>query len=253
MDAMDQRRDAIVAMINRRGDISFAELKKAFPDVSEMTLRTDLKKLDEAKRIIRIHGGAKSVQVVIGTDDFLNKRSFRNVKEKQIIADKALKLVRPETTIFIDSGSTATAFARIFPDQANIIYTTGLSCVTELANLETPIINIPGGRLNRYSVSVCGTRTIKELEQVNFDQAFLGVTCYEERTGFTCGNNDEALLKQTAIKKAEQVIVLMDSFKVMRRNPFTICNLDDIDIIISDGNLPADFLAECVKHQVEVL
>lgn len=253
MDAMDQRRDAIVAMINRRGDVSFGDLKKAFPDVSDMTLRTDLKKLDESKRIIRIHGGAKSVQVVIGTDDFLNKRSFRNVEEKQVIAEKALRLVKPEATIYIDSGSTTTAFARIFPDQPNIIYTTGLSCVTELANLERPIVNIPGGRLNRYSVSVCSTGTVKELERVNFDQVFIGVTCYEERTGFTCGNNEEAILKQTAIKNSVQVIVLMDSFKVNHRNPFTICNLDDIDILVSDGNLPADFLAECVKHHVEVL
>lgn len=253
MDAMDQRRDAIVAMINRKGDISFGELKKAFPDVSEMTLRTDLKKLDEAKRIIRIHGGAKSVQVVLGTDDFLNKRSFRNVKEKQIIAEKALRLVKPDTTIYIDSGSSTTAFARIFPDQSNIIYTTGLSCVTELANLENPIVNIPGGKLNRYSVSVCGTGTVRELQQVNFDQVFMGTTCYEDQTGFTCGSREEAILKKTVIENSVQVIMLMDSFKLGHRNPFTICSLDDVDILISDGKLPADFLEACEKHNVEVL
>lgn len=253
MDAMDQRRDAIVAMINRKGDISFGELKKAFPDVSEMTLRTDLKKLDEAKRIIRIHGGAKSVQVVLGTDDFLNKRSFRNVKEKQTIAEKALRLVKPDTTIYIDSGSSTTAFARIFPDQSNIIYTTGLSCVTELANLENPIVNIPGGKLNRYSVSVCGTGTVRELQQVNFDQVFMGTTCYEDRTGFTCGSREEAILKKTVIENAVQVIMLMDSFKLGHRNPFTICRLDEVDILVSDGELPADFLEACEKHNVEVL
>lgn len=253
MDAMDQRRDAIVAMINRKGDISFGELKKAFPDVSEMTLRTDLKKLDEAKRIIRIHGGAKSVQVVLGTDDFLNKRSFRNVKEKQTIAEKALRLVKPDTTIYIDSGSSTTAFARIFPDQSNIIYTTGLSCVTELANLENPIVNIPGGKLNRYSVSVCGTGTVRELQQVNFDQVFMGTTCYEDRTGFTCGSREEAILKKTVIENSVQVIMLMDSFKLGHRNPFTICSLDEVDILVSDGKLPADFLEACEKHNVEVL
>lgn len=253
MDAVTQRREAIVTMINRKGNISFGELKKAFPDVSEMTLRTDLKNLDEDKRIIRIHGGAKSVQVVIGTDDFLNKRSFQNISEKQAIAEKALQLVKPNTTIFIDSGSTTTAFARIFPDEPNIVYTTGLSCMTELANLEHPMINIPGGRLNRYSVSVCGTQAIRELEQVNFDQAFIGVTCYEERTGFTCGNREESILKQVAIKRSVQVIVLMDSVKLNQRNPFTICDLDQIDILVSDGNLSEEFLTACKKYGVVVL
>lgn len=46
-----------------------------FPDVSEMTLRTDLKVLDEEKKILRVHGCAKSVRVIIGTDDFLNRKS----------------------------------------------------------------------------------------------------------------------------------------------------------------------------------
>ena len=69
---MEQRRNKMVELINQKGNVSFAQIKSAFPNVSEMTLRTDLKALDEANRIVRIHGGAKSVQVVVGTDDFLN-------------------------------------------------------------------------------------------------------------------------------------------------------------------------------------
>ena len=113
MDSMEMRRDAIVQLINEKGTVRFAQIKKAFPNVSEMTLRTDLKLLDEQKKILRVHGGAKSVQVIIGTDDFLNRKSVRNIPEKQEIAKKALTLLRPDTTFFLDSGSTATAFAQI--------------------------------------------------------------------------------------------------------------------------------------------
>ena len=102
------RRDAIVQLINDKGTVSFAQIKKEFPNVSEMTLRTDLKTLDEEKKILRVHGGAKSVQVIIGTDDFLNRKSVRNITEKQEIAKKALTLLKPDTTFFLDSGSTAT-------------------------------------------------------------------------------------------------------------------------------------------------
>lgn len=112
---MEIRRNAIIELINTHGTVKFSQIKKAFPNVSDMTLRTDLKALDDANQIIRIHGGAKSVQVVVGTDDFLNKRSFRNRKEKQMIAEKALSLLRPDTTIFLDSGSTATILASLFP------------------------------------------------------------------------------------------------------------------------------------------
>ena len=135
MDSMELRRNAIVELINDKGTVSFSQIKDAFPNVSEMTLRTDLKLLDEANRILRVHGGAKSVQILIGTDDFLNRKSCRNIPEKQKIAEKALSLLHPDTTIYLDSGSTTTLFARQFPDQSNLIYTTGLSCATELSNL----------------------------------------------------------------------------------------------------------------------
>ena len=74
MDSMEMRRDAIVQLINDKGTVSFAQIKKEFPNVSEMTLRTDLKTLDEAKKILRVHGGAKPVQVIIGTDELLKSK-----------------------------------------------------------------------------------------------------------------------------------------------------------------------------------
>lgn len=253
MDSMEARRNAIVELINERGTVSFSQLKEAFSQVSEMTLRTDLKLLDESKRIVRIHGGAKSVQVVVGTDDYLSKRAVRNIAGKQRIAEKALSLLRPDTTIFVDSGSTTTMFARQFPDQSNLIYTTGLSCATELANLTRPTVMLPGGRLNRYSQSVYGITAVRELERVNFSQTFLGVTSYSADTGFTCGSNEEAILKQTAIRQAEQVIVLIDSSKVGTRSTFCICDLSQIDMVVSDDHLPEAFLAECRRYQVPVL
>ena len=108
---MEMRRNAIVQLINEKETVTFAQLKEEFPDVSEMTLRTDLKCLDQEKKILRVHGGARSVQVIIGTDGFLNRKSFHNISEKKEIARKALSLLKPDTTFFLDSGSTATVFA----------------------------------------------------------------------------------------------------------------------------------------------
>ena len=116
MDTMEMRRNAIAELVNKHGTVSFAQIKEQFPQVSEMTLRTDLKALDAAKEIVRIHGGAKSVQLVIGTDDYLTRRAVRNIQSKQEIAKKAVQLVLPDTVIFLDSGSTTTELARIFPD-----------------------------------------------------------------------------------------------------------------------------------------
>ena len=65
---MEERRKQIVELVNREGNVSFGRLKAEFDPVSEMTLRRDLEALDKAGSIIRVHGGVKSVEVVIGTD-----------------------------------------------------------------------------------------------------------------------------------------------------------------------------------------
>ena len=226
MDSMEMRRNAIVQLINEKETVTFAQLKEEFPDVSEMTLRTDLKCLDQEKKILRVHGGARSVQVIIGTDGFLNRKSFHNI---------------------------SAIFAGQIPDMSYLIYTTGLSCATELANLSKPTVMLPGGKLNRYSQSVFGFSAIRELERVNFNQAFLGVTGFHPEVGFSCGISDEAFLKQTAIRKADQVIVLMDSSKVGVKCSFSFGQLSDIDIVVSDGKLPKEFLTQCKRYGVQIL
>ena len=90
-----------------------------------------------------------------------------------------------------------------------LIFTSGLTCAIELARLEKPKVSIPGGTLNRFSHSVCGVRGIQELEGVHFDLLLLGVTSYSPETGFACGVEEEALLKQTVLHRAEHVAVLL--------------------------------------------
>ena len=87
---MEERRRRIVELVNTMGNVSFAQLKERFSDVSEMTLRTDLKYLDETHQILRVYGGAKSVYSVIGSDDLLSRRRMRNLPQKQAIAKKAV-------------------------------------------------------------------------------------------------------------------------------------------------------------------
>ena len=90
---------------------TFNELKEAFPDVSDMTLRTDLKTLDQGKQLVRIHGGARSIDLVMGTEGVMTWRTVTNLDKKEMIARKARTLVFPNSTIYIDSGSTTTMFA----------------------------------------------------------------------------------------------------------------------------------------------
>lgn len=249
---MQQRRQRITEMVNREGQVTFSDLKNAFPEVSEMTLRTDLKYLDENSAIIRIHGGAKSIDTIAGTDGFLSTRTVRNQASKKIIAQKAIALLHGKSSVFIDSGSTATLLSKYIPDEPRQIFTCGVSCATELAVLSRPSIHLLGGRLNRFSLSVAGSRSILELQSHHFDICFLGATGFHPALGFCCESEEDCVLKQVALARSEYKVVLIDSSKFDRMNTHCICLANDVDAVVTDDQITQQQRAYFVSQGVEV-
>lgn len=249
----EERRKQMVMLINSEGSVSFAKLKESFPDVSEMTLRRDLEFLDRNKLIIRTHGGARSVEVLVGTDDLYLKRTTRNTAEKATIAEKAVTLLQDNTTIFLDSGTTCTEFARKLPDGPYLIFTTSLSCALELCRLQQAQVHFIGGRLNTASLCVNGAMTMQHLENINFQTVFMGVTGYIHTRGFTCGAEEDCALKKRAIRHAEKVVMLMDAQKVGVTSTFTFADISDADVVVTDSRLSEKALREFERAGVEVL
>lgn len=240
VDDMQKRRQKINELINREGQITFSRLKSAFPDLSEMTLRTDLKYLDEIGAIIRIHGGAKSIETVAGTDGFLAQRTIRNHDLKIQIAQKAATLIRGQSSVFLDSGSTTTTLSKYIPDGPRQIFTSGLSCAMELAALKDATVHVIGGTLNKYSQSVAGSRSILEIQSYHFDICFIGVTSFSPEIGFCCEASDDCELKKTAIKQSSYVVALMDSSKFGMVNTNCICPVNGVDAVITDNGLTSE-------------
>ena len=128
---MLKRRQDIIEIVNRLGEVTITQLKELFPNVSEVTLRKDLKYLNSTMQIVRIHGGAKSLPAAIGTVDSFFTRSTQNIEQKNIIAKKAAKLLNPNQSLFIAAGSTCTQFVKSLPDIPLHVFTDGLVTAIE--------------------------------------------------------------------------------------------------------------------------
>lgn len=251
---MNTRRTDIVNLINEKGKVSFKDLKAAFPDVSDMTLRRDLESLDQEKKIIRVYGGARSAGMLIGMESKLSERAMNNGWQKQQIAEKTLPLLTPNCAIYIDSGTTTLELAKRMPDFDIIVFTGSLGVALELAHLEKVKVNLFGGRLNRRSLCVPGNERLEEeLNDVNLSYAFFGVTGFLDSRGFTCGDEKEYRLKKMIAQRADKNVVLMDTSKLGIASTYTFATLDNIDIIVSDGNLPARQIQTFQKRGIEVL
>lgn len=250
---MEERRNAIVELVNAEGSVTLARLREAFPEVSDVTLRSDLAALDGQGRLVRAYGGARSVGFAIGTDGPIGPRRALNVAAKREIARKAAGLVRPSTTIFLDSGSTTTELAAAFPAVDALVFTTSLPCMTELARHELPQVMGLGGRLNRTTMCLSGSTTVAELERLTFDQVFLGASGYDSNTGFTCGSPDDAAIKRALVERAGQVVVLLDASKVGVRGTFSVCGLERVDVLVTDGKPSPELRKQCKAAGVELL
>lgn len=250
---IDERRAKIVETVNQRGTVNFSTLIEMFPEVSEMTLRKDLKNLDEERKLVRIHGGARSLDTVRGLDMPLKQRLCQNIEMKEQIARKACALITQNASIFLDSGSTMTELARCFPDIPCQVFTGGLFCINELSRLDKVELYLLGGRLNKDSQSVRDARLTRDVESIYFDIAFIAVNGFSVENGFCCKSAERWEMEKAVVRRSARVIVLMDSSKVGTICTFSICAPEQIDVLVSDDGLDKKTRAYLTQKGVEVI
>ncbi len=248
------RREKIGKYIQEKGVATVKELGALFPDVSLMTIHRDLEKLEQEGVINRTRGGAISVvQGSSPTEAKLETRMQTNMKAKREMAKKALQLLEPGSAVFLDAGTSSMALAQAMPDMDLNVFTTGPNIALELGKLSIPTIHMCGGTLNRFNQAVSGQSTLRMLEEINIAYAFIGVSGYTAEGGFTCGKEDEMLVKRLMIQRAGKKIMLMDSSKYGRILPYTFGNVEDVDYIISDGKLPEELVSRAERAGTVVL
>lgn len=250
---MENRRQEIVELVNREGEIGFSELKRYFPEVSDVTLRKDLKYLDSTLQIVRVHGGAKSLPAAIGTVDNFYTRSTKHIEEKKEIAAKAAKLLRPHNSLFIAAGSTCAELAKVLPDMPLQVFTDGLATAMELSKLSKIEATILGGEINTDSVRSSGPRVFEELNRLHFDFAFLGTDGYRGDYGFVCCSAHAAALFQSLIDHSDKVVVLMDSSKVNAARAARNISPGRVDVVVSDSGLDDATVRSLAQAGVTVL
>ncbi len=251
---MKDRLVLIEEFIDRVGRVSLKELENAFPKVSSMTLRRDLNRLEENNKILKIPGGALSVNTVLRAKeaDFSERINF-NSEEKLEIAEKAVEIVEANSSIYIDGGSTTTYFARALPDENYYVLTNALTIAETVIRKAKPTVTLLGGDLTKNNFITVGRTCYELIEGINIQTAVMACTGYIKETGsFSCGNQAEAEVKRKIIEKADFVIMLLDTSKVYKKSPYTFATLKDINCMVVDSSFPESLKADIQKAGVKI-
>ncbi|MBQ9756421.1 MAG: DeoR/GlpR transcriptional regulator [Clostridia bacterium] len=240
--------------IDKNGKVTLHELECAFPNVSSMTLRRDLNRLEENNAVLRVSGGAISVNTVLRAKeaDFSERINY-NTAEKLEIADKAVEIVEPNSCVFIDGGSTTTYFARALPDDNFYIITNAIVIAETILRKEKPTVTLLGGDLKRNTVITTGKSCSDFISSLNIQTAVMTATGFIKDSGaFTCGSQAEAEVKRSVMKKADRVIMLLDSSKVNKKTPYTFAELSDVNCMVVDKNFSKELKTAIENSGIKV-
>lgn len=233
----EERRQKILSLLNSKGSIQVADLSKRLK-VTEETIRRDLEILKNRNLLKRIHGGAIAIQNQ--PEIPFNIRKQKNVEEKKIIAEKAVKLIKPGDIIFLDISSTVMFLAKKLAELAVndiTIITNSATVVLEFANNKNITVISTGGILRANSYSLVGPLANKALSNYFADKFFSSCNGISVKYGATESNELEKEIKINMLKRANQHILLVDHSKFNKVGLSQFASLDDIDIIVSDDSV----------------
>ena len=242
--------------LERRGFVRVRELSDRF-GVSTVTARNDLQALEERKLAQRVHGGAMPVDRAHGERSF-EEVATQHAREKQAIAEAAVALIAPGDSILLDVGTTTAALASALVNRTALsdvnVFTNGLSIALTLEAAHPRLsIVVTGGTLRPKQHSLVDPLVGSMLEQLRVDTVFLGCNGVDVDAGITNINLPEAEVKRAMIAASRRCVVLADSTKFGVRALATVCDIDAVDVVVTDGGIDGDHVDWLRERGIDVI
>jgi DeoR/GlpR family transcriptional regulator of sugar metabolism len=250
----EERRRKILDLLAKDGRVTITDLVERF-EVSSVTARADLDELAESGALIRSHGGA--VRQLDPVQDYpVSFKETIHQAEKVRIGQAAARLVKPNQTTIIDSGTTTLQVARQIRLQKlkNItVVTNALNIASELAAATNVSLIMIGGILRQLSNAFVGPQAERMIGELHADHSFLGVDGLDFDVGPTTPDILEAQLNGLMIKVSAEVTIVADASKIGRRSLSIIGNLSSIRRLITDNRVSPDAVRTFESKGLEVL
>ena len=235
--ARKERFARIIALVNQQGTVEVESLASLF-SCSVETIRRDLRYLEAHGRLVRIYGGASTVQATDIGKSF-DKRRDEHVKAKEIMAFKASSMISPGLTIFLDSSSTCYYLARALPDVDLNIVTNSMRILNLLKSNPRYVLIGTGGQIDdkHEDCILAPDVRLSLLDHYEIDLCFISCTGLDLLSGLYEMNAGLAQMKALLVKSSVHTVLLADSSKFDKKTPFFIGPMRLIDYAIDDGDM----------------
>ena len=187
---MNIRLNEVRKYIENHGEATVETLTELL-GCSKMTVWRYLKQLEDEGSIRRVRNGAIATSLAGDTEGLYSQRMHENADAKLSIARAAIPYLVPNTSIFLDAGTTVMSLVRQLPNQHYTIVTSGANIAIELSQRSRSTVSCVGGQISSSTLSLSGPQAEAFLATVNIDTAVLAATGYSAGAGFTVGSYTE--------------------------------------------------------------
>jgi len=244
------RHQMIMEALRQRSPVLVGELAVTL-GCSEMTVRRDLESLERSGGLRRVHGGAASVFLSAEETPY-GIRALESHEAKATIGAAAASLLADGETVILDGGTTAMEVARALRNRRMTVMPLALRPVFELHECPGITLLLPGGEVRPGELSLTGSLTEPSFSQLRFDTCVLGPCGIDAKAGITTHLLAETAVKRAAARASQRVVAVADSSKLGRVAFGHVCDLDDIDIVVTDAAADQQIVDELRAAEVDV-
>ncbi|CAL9501694.1 Glucitol operon repressor [Streptomyces sp. enrichment culture] len=247
-----ERQQEILRLAREGGRVEVLSLAETFRVTAE-TIRRDLKALDRAGLVRRVHGGA----IPAGRLDFepdLAERESTAAGEKDRIAQAALAELPAGGTVILDAGTTVARLAAALPLDASLtVVTHSLPIAARLADHPGIQLHLVGGRVRHRTRAAVDAWALRAYGEIRADVLFVAANGFSAEHGLTTPDLAEAAVKRAAVAAARRVVLLADSTKHGQEHFARFGVLGDVDLLVTDSGLSPDDTAAIERGGTEVV
>lgn len=247
-----ERRKAILGILERDRMASVEQLAKTF-HVSESTVRRDLDIIAGNGMIQRTYGGAVLLENLTAELP-ITVREHENTRAKLAIAGAAVGLIRNGLTIILDTSSTVTSMiAHLNAFSGLTVITNGIKTAYLLNSYSKITTYCTGGRLREHNMSLIGATACQRLAEINADIAFISCRGLSIEKGVTETSEEETQVKKMMLTAASKKVLLCDSSKIGLILMNRVCEIGQLNTIITDKPLSVEFEKYIKSKGVEII
>ena len=235
---MEERRRLIQKEVEEKGEVRVAYLSEKY-NCSEVTIRNDIKALDQEGVLKRVHGGAIALEKV-RTRKYAAESIYKNTEQKRKIAACAYKFIEDRDTIIIDDASSSfylALYIKEHPEKRLAVVTNSLLSGNELAGLDHVDLYMIGGHVGGHLAATMGDDALENMKRFRVDKAFIGVHSINFDVGITSIATPQMQIKRAILNMSNNVYVLADSSKFGSGYLSVICPMKDVYKIITDDGV----------------